>query len=382
MVSLCSSQAHTDGEKSTGKMRFLKKNLPALTMLAAGFACGVVVTLIFASGRNPTVLRPAASSLALGPRLDCSSQLSDCVCDKEADRLRRLARLAFLRSQVAVNVTHVRQTFPGLTKENISELKTFLYPSNPDVYPGIPLGVPKLLKEEYLIKEPMLIGILTQQEYLHTRAQGVYETWAQDITEGKVVFFVGEDCEISANLSHLSIIKLIGIPDNVYPPLKKAFAVMQYMYDHFINDYNWFIRADDDMYVRGELLTELLKKMSPYERVYLGRAGVGKDGDLDRLHLLPHERYCMGGPGVVFSNAAMRAVGPHLNDCLNAGQSQSPREQVAIMFILFFQYLTAVGEYYNYAVTMYFIPKFDLLCYKSRPKPSKITCLAVMACFI
>ena len=302
-------------------MRLLKKNLPALTMLVAGFACGVVVTLIFTSGRNPTVLRPASSSAALylGARLDCSSKLSGCVCDKEAERLRRLAKLVFLRSQVSVNATHVRETVPGLTKQNITELKNFLYPSIPDLYPGIPLGVPKLLREEYLIKDTMLIGILTQQEYLHTRAQGVYETWAKDITEGGVVFFVGEDCEISANLSHLPIIKLKGIPDKVYPPLKKAFAVMQYMYDHFINEYNWFIRADDDMYVRGELLTDLLKRMSPYESVYLGRAGVGKDGDLDRLHLLPHERYCMGGPGVVFSNAAMRAIGPHLNQCLSAG---------------------------------------------------------------
>ena len=62
------------------------------------------------------------------------------------------------------------------------------------------------------------------------------------------MFFVGEDCNVPANLSHLPIIKLNGIQDHVYPPLKKAFAVMQYMYDHFIDQYNWFIRADDDMY--------------------------------------------------------------------------------------------------------------------------------------
>ena len=304
----------------------LRKNLPALTMLVVGFAGGVVVTLMFA-GQSPTVLLPAYSfsfAPSLSPRFDCSSRLASCVCDKEAEKLRRLARLAFLRSQLSVNATHVRQTVPQLSPSNITELKRFLYPSNPELFPGIPLGVPKLLKEEYLIKEPVLIGILTQQEYLSTRAHAVYETWARDITEGEVVFFVGEDCDIPANLSHLPIVKLRGIPDNVYPPLKKAFAVMQYMYDHFINDFNWFIRADDDMYVRGKLLTDLLKKMSPYERVYLGRAGVGKDDDLDRLHLLPHERYCMGGPGVVFSNAALRAIGPHLNHCLSAGEPLPP----------------------------------------------------------
>lgn len=295
----------------------LQKNLPGLVMLAAGFACGVVVTLMFNSCANsPTLLEPAGAS-SLEEMRDCNSRLRGCVCDKEAEKLKRLARLVFLRSKL--NTSCERDSMPPLTPQNMTDLKKFIYPDSPNLSPGVPLGVPKLLNQEYVIKDPLLIGILTQEEYLHTRAQTVYDTWAQDIN--RVVFFVGEDCKISANISHLPIIKLKGIPDHVYPPLKKAFAVMQYMYDHFINQYNWFIRADDDMYVRGELLLDLLKKMSPYERVYLGRAGVGKSDDLDRLHLLPHERYCMGGPGVVFSNAALRAVGPYLNECLDAGKN-------------------------------------------------------------
>ena len=307
-------------------MRF-KKNLPGLMMLAAGFTCGVVVTLMFGhQASSPTfVLERAATSSRAGMtlELDCSARLSSCVCDREAERLKRLARLMLLRSQLTLNGSCFKESAAAarLTPQNVTDLKTFLYPNSPKLSPGIPLGMPDLLKQEYLMKDTVLIGILTQQEYLHTRAQAVYETWGQDVSG--VVFFVGEDCNVSANLSHLPIIKLKGIPDHVYPPLKKAFAVMQYMYDNFINQYNWFIRADDDMYVRGELLMDLLKKMSPYEKVYLGRAGVGKDNDLDRLHLLPHERYCMGGPGVIFSNAAMRGVGPYLSKCLDAGECPS-----------------------------------------------------------
>ena len=301
-------------------MRF-QKNLPGLMMLASGFACGVLVTLLFSRHQtgSPILLEhtSASSPLAVSGRSDCSARLSSCVCDKEAEKLKRFAHLVFVRSQITVNKSCIKDSAPLLSAENMTDLKTFLYPGNPDYSPGVPLGVPKLLKQEYHAKEPLLIGILTQGEYLHTRAQAVYDTWARDI--GQVVFFVGEDCKVPANLSHLPIIKLNGIPDHVYPPLKKAFAVIQYMYDHFVDQYNWFIRADDDMYVRGELLMDLLEKMNPYDRVYLGRAGVGRDDDLDRLHLLPHERYCMGGPGVVFSYAAMTAVGPHLSQCLNAG---------------------------------------------------------------
>ena len=166
------------------------------------------------------------------------------------------------------------------------------------------------------MKKTVVVGVLTQQEYLATRARAVYETWGKEVS--KVVFFVGEDCNISAELSYLPIIRLQGIPDHVYPPLSKAFAVMQYMYDHFLNEFNWFVRADDDMYVRGEKLVNLLKDMDPYERVYLGRAGMGRHGHIDGLHLLPHERYCMDGPGVIFSYATLISVGPYLTECLHA----------------------------------------------------------------
>ena len=70
------------------------------------------------------------------------------------------------------------------------------------------------------------------------------------------------------------------------------------------------------MYVRTKKLKELLTQLHPYEKVYLGRAGTGRKADLGRLRLLPHERYCMGGPGIILSMASLRRVGPHL---LNAG---------------------------------------------------------------
>ena len=50
----------------------------------------------------------------------------------------------------------------------------------------------------------------------------------------------------------------------------------------------------------------------------IGRPGVGADWDMNRLQLLSHEIYCMGGPAMIFSNAAMRAIRPYLGSCLKA----------------------------------------------------------------
>ena len=187
------------------------------------------------------------------------------------------------------------------------------------------LGSPKYLSQEYTVRKKLLVGVVTAEKYLLTRAKTVYKTWGQDVTQ--IIFFVGSDCNIShPDLRGLPLVKLPGISDNVYPPQKKVFAVLKYMQDHYIDDYYWFMRADDDVYVRGQKLEDILSELNPSERIYLGRAGVGKPNDVKRLGLLPYERYCMGGPGVVFSREALFALAPHLDYCLGAVSQYNRQE--------------------------------------------------------
>ena len=44
--------------------------------------------------------------------------------------------------------------------------------------------------------------------------------------------------------------------------------MMKYIYSHHINELNWFIHADNDMYLRADKLKDLLSQMNPYEQVY------------------------------------------------------------------------------------------------------------------
>jgi hypothetical protein len=243
-------------------------------------------------------------------------QKKGCVCEREQEILPRVGQLNTSRAKP------ISTAIPVAPPESEATLlREFLYPSNKtpvldavdqQYKPG------SLLRQEYMFKKMVFVGVLTQQAYLSTRAKYLYETWGKEMDE--LIFFVGEDCLIPPDLEYLPIVKLEGIEDNVYPPLRKTFAVMQYMYDNYLDQFNWFIRADDDMYIRTEKLKELLRNMVPHEKVYLGRAGTGRKGDLGRLQLLPHERYCMGGPGIILSVAAVRELGPHLAACLKAGK--------------------------------------------------------------
>lgn len=199
------------------------------------------------------------------------------------------------------------------TRDSVEE---YLNPSNPvGSTKQVELGS-VLLKEEYRPRKVLYVGVMTAQEYISTRAVAVYGTWGIEVD--KVGFYVGEDCKVPQYQSVLPIVKLDGVPDKVYPPQRKVFRMLRYMHDHYINEYDWFLRADDDVYMRGGELRSLLMRLNPSEKIYFGRSGSGKPEDIRRLKLLPHERYCMGGPGVVFSNAALRALVPHLDDCLEA----------------------------------------------------------------
>ena len=279
----------------------MKLSLSSLIPLLVGFTTGVLLptSLWLLSGTQNSLYIPTGS---------------ECVPKREFEHLKRLAKLALFRNQLTN--TCFKNNSHSVPPEDVRGLKHFLYPKKDVTRQGVPVGEPSQLQDEYIFHEKLLVGVMTQQEYLSTRARIVYETWGQDVSG--LVFFVGEDCNVSADLAYLPVVKLPGIPDHVYPPLKKAFAVMKYMYEYYIDDFNWFVRADDDMYVRGRKLQDLLGGMNPYEMVYLGRAGTGRPEDLERLNLLPYERYCMGGPGVIFSNAALRGIGPHLDNCLQA----------------------------------------------------------------
>ena len=208
--------------------------------------------------------------------------------------------------------------------------KKYLSPEYVPHHTPVRLHHPAHLRQEYKLRKTLFVGVLSSQMYLPTRAKAVYDTWAADVS--MLVFFVGQDCVIPPELAHLPIIKLQGIADAVYPPLQKAFAVMKYMYEHFVNDYNWFIRADDDVYMQGKKLMDLLETMDQHELISLGRAGEGKMEDMDRLQLLKHERYCMGGPGMIFSRGMMLALGPYLNLCLEASEVVHTASYLEILF--------------------------------------------------
>ncbi|CAD7687935.1 unnamed protein product [Nyctereutes procyonoides] len=98
----------------------------------------------------------------------------------------------------------------------------------------------------------LYVGVMTAQKYLGSRALAAQRTWARFIP-GRVEFFSSEQSP-NAGASQppppLPVIALPGVDDS-YPPQKKSFMMIKYMHDHYLDKYEWFMRADDDVYIKA-----------------------------------------------------------------------------------------------------------------------------------
>ena len=170
----------------------------------------------------------------------------------------------------------------------------------------------QLLSQELATRKLLLVGVVTAQKFLETRATAVYNTWGKQM--GDVIFF----SEQPNSTQHIDfpVVTLEGVDDNIYPPQLKVFKMLQYMYK-YIDQFDFFMRIDDDAYVKKQQLYDLLLATNPAQDIYMGSPGFGKPEDRKRLHLEEHEHYCMGGPGMIFSKALFRKLGPEVDDCLD-----------------------------------------------------------------
>ncbi|XP_044579709.1 chondroitin sulfate synthase 1 isoform X1 [Cotesia glomerata] len=160
----------------------------------------------------------------------------------------------------------------------------------------------------------VIVGVMTAQKYLKTRAKAVWETWGREVP-GKIIFFSSEESKVPDNCPDLPLVSLPKVDDS-YPPQKKSFLMLKYMWDNYGSKFEWFIRADDDVYIRTDRLKKLLMSVDSGKPMYIGQAGRGNSEEIGQLALKYDENFCMGGPGVIMSKETMKKIVPHVKDCL------------------------------------------------------------------
>lgn len=159
-------------------------------------------------------------------------------------------------------------------------------------------------------KTLLFVGVMTAEKYLNTRAKAVYRTWGSELP-GRIAFFSSE----YSFSDELPLVALPGVDDS-YPPQKKSFMMLQYMYENFGDKFEWFLRADDDVYIRTDKLEDLLRSVDSRKPWFIGQAGRGNSEEFGLLSLDHDENFCMGGPGIILSRETLKRISPHIKHCL------------------------------------------------------------------
>lgn len=106
--------------------------------------------------------------------------------------------------------------------------------------------------------------------------------------------------------------------NNLWAKTKEAF---KYIYQHHLDDADWFIKADDDTYVVVENLRYMLYPYSPDDPIYFGC----------KFKPFVKQGYMSGGAGYVLSKEAVRRfVEDGIPNKDNCRQSADGAEDVEI----------------------------------------------------
>ncbi|XP_075260153.1 glycoprotein-N-acetylgalactosamine 3-beta-galactosyltransferase 1-like [Convolutriloba macropyga] len=132
----------------------------------------------------------------------------------------------------------------------------------------------------------------TYEKMLSTRAVAVRDTWGRRCD--RMIFAADEDNKTFPTLK-------MGEPGRkmLWAKVRDTF---EFLFDNYLEKYDWFYKGDDNTYVIVENMKLHLSKYDPDRPWFFGH----------RFKAFLKEGYVSGGPGYVLSRGALRLLGPKL----------------------------------------------------------------------
>lgn len=189
-------------------------------------------------------------------------------------------------------------------------------------------------------RDKLLVGVLTSEDHLDSLVLAINNTWAPDLP--RIIFFIpySRDAEF-----HDKYTKVLGIPvvqldvdseEDTALKLKLQFKMFKYMYEHFINNYEWFMRVEDTTYVKTDKLLEFINSVNSSQMAYIGHPTAALFSSQEGFHtthttsndLYNQERYCLGTTGVIISRTALLGVAPSLDNCVEEALTEDDDKEL------------------------------------------------------
>ena len=161
------------------------------------------------------------------------------------------------------------------------------------------------------------VFILTTHKNWHTKGIAVQRTWAKRFNHYKFIYSTNKTSqnidEVPSNTSdnirtHQSSSRNripSGLPVNISEGREhltaKSLHGFLYLYKHYLDSSEWFMKADDDTYVIVENLKLFLSKFEPTEPILIGYRFWHEQNTAKKGHM-------SGGAGYVLSKAALKLL--------------------------------------------------------------------------
>lgn len=178
------------------------------------------------------------------------------------------------------NVIHTPQILPRL--HNLEKLQSKCYNSS----------VADSLRKQ--------IRIVCAVVLKSVKEEVINSTWAKRCD--KVVFFNNcNNCTLLQQAFYFNLIVVVPVvglktPEGRENLWGKSRESLKYLYDNYLTEYDWFMKADDDTYVIMENLRYLLRDKDPIDAIYFGC----------KYKSFVKQGYMSGGAGYVMSREALK----------------------------------------------------------------------------
>ncbi|GCB61058.1 hypothetical protein scyTo_0012849, partial [Scyliorhinus torazame] len=141
--------------------------------------------------------------------------------------------------------------------------------------------------DELYKKVRILCWVMTGPQNLATKAKHVKATWSKKCNV--VLFMSSEEDKDFPTVG-------LGVKEGRDQLYWKTIKAFHYVYEHHLNDADWFMKADDDTFVVVDNLRWLLSKYSPDQPIFFGR----------KFKPYIKQGYMSGGAGYVLSKEALK----------------------------------------------------------------------------
>ena len=162
---------------------------------------------------------------------------------------------------------------------------------------------PRYYSTELGIREKLFIGVITSQQYLHSRDTAINKTVAHIVDKVRYFISIPEGTKPNVTLPGI-----VGFTDT--RSILKPFHTMKYIIDNYLEDYDYYFLVKDISYINVKQLLNFVSKISVSQNVH-----VGVPGDIPT--------YCSLDSGILLSNSVIQELKSNLDWCVKNAYSDS-----------------------------------------------------------